>query len=163
MATRAPRRPRPAGARLSEMEAGAPATIFRITEEAEEDAGLLSYLEARALTPGPRSTLLARSEALGALPRDGPRGRATLGLRPAALIRVLPGEADPALSHHVPGAGGKRRPRPAPGSPRARPVRCTSGPPGRRCSTTCSRATPAAPSSRGWGAATRPAARAPTR
>ena len=29
-------------------------------------------------------------------------GRATLGLRPAALIRVLPGEADPALFHRVP-------------------------------------------------------------
>ena len=45
-------RRRPAGIRLSEMEAGSPATIYRITEEAEEDAGLLSYLEARALTPG---------------------------------------------------------------------------------------------------------------
>ena len=33
---------------------------------------------------------------------DGPRGRATLGLRPAALVRVLPGIADPALFHVVP-------------------------------------------------------------
>ncbi len=58
-------RRRPAGVPLSEMEAGAPATIFRITEEAEEDAGLLSYLEARALTPGrpdhdPRAQRIAR-------------------------------------------------------------------------------------------------------
>ena len=45
-------RRRPAGIRLSEIEAGTAATIYRITEEAEEDAGLLSYLEARALTPG---------------------------------------------------------------------------------------------------------------
>ncbi|MFL5640985.1 MAG: metal-dependent transcriptional regulator, partial [Chloroflexota bacterium] len=45
-------RRRPAGTRLSEMEAGSNATVYRITEEAEEDAGLLSYLEARALTPG---------------------------------------------------------------------------------------------------------------
>jgi hypothetical protein len=37
------------------MEAGSAATVYRITEEAEEDAGLLSYLEARALTPGARS------------------------------------------------------------------------------------------------------------
>src|SRR4026207_1283337 len=124
MATRAPRRPRPAGARLSEMEAGSPATIYRITEEAEEDAGLLSYLEARALTPGAPVTAPARPASLDSLTlagprggpppgahgsvragwegrdsrgRDGPRGRATRGLRPAALIRVLPGEADPAL------------------------------------------------------------------
>jgi len=35
---------------------------------------------------------------------NGPFGRATLGLRPAALIRVLQGEVDPALFHRVPGA-----------------------------------------------------------
>ena len=95
-------RRRPAGTRLSEIEAGTPATIYRITEEAEEDAALLSYLEARALTPGAHVTILARSESLDSLTLDGPRGRATLGLRPAALVRVLPGEADPALFHHVP-------------------------------------------------------------
>jgi len=95
-------RRRPAGVPLSEMEAGAPATIYRITEEAEEDAGLLSYLEARALTPGASVTILARSESLDSLTLDGPRGRATLGLRPAALVRVLPGDADPALFHRVP-------------------------------------------------------------
>ena len=95
-------RRRPAGVRLSEMEAGTGATIYRITEEAEEDAGLLSYLEARALTPGAVITILARSESLDSLTLDGPRGRATLGLRPAALVRVLPGVADPALFHRVP-------------------------------------------------------------
>jgi len=95
-------RRRPAGIRLSDTEAGTAATIYRITEEAEEDAGLLSYLEARALTPGAPITILARSESLDSLTLDGPRGRATLGLRPAALIRVLPGEADPALFHVVP-------------------------------------------------------------
>ena len=86
-------RRRPSGTPLSELESGTKATVLRITEEAEEDAGLLSYLEARAL---------ARSESLDSLTLDGPRGWATLGLRPAALIRVLPGEADPALFHHVP-------------------------------------------------------------
>jgi DtxR family Mn-dependent transcriptional regulator len=95
-------RRRPAGIPLSEMEAGHAATVYRITEEAEEDAGLLSYLEARALTPGAHITILARSESLDSLTLDGPRGRATLGLRPAALVRVLPGEADPALFHTVP-------------------------------------------------------------
>src|SRR4051812_1991767 len=98
-------RRRPAGTPLSEMEAGATATVYRITEEAEEDAGLLSYLEARALTPGAQISILARSESLDSLTLDGPRGRATLGLRPASLVRVLPGEADPALFHRVPARG----------------------------------------------------------
>jgi len=93
---------RPAGVRLSDIEAGARATVYRITEEAEEDAGLLSYLEARALKPGAPITILARSESLDSLTLDGPLGRATLGLRPAALVRVLPGDADPKLFHQVP-------------------------------------------------------------
>ncbi len=95
-------RRRPAGRRLSELESGSRATVLRITEEAEDDAGLLSYLEARALTPGALVSILARSESLDSLTLEGPRGRATLGLRPASLIRVLPGEADPALFHRVP-------------------------------------------------------------
>jgi len=95
-------RRRPRGTRLSEFEAGQHATIYRITEEAEEDAALLSYLEARALTPGAPITVLARSESLDSITLEGPRGRATLGLRPAGLIHALPGEADPALFHHVP-------------------------------------------------------------
>ena len=59
-----PRRPAAGrqGTPLSEVEAGQRATIYRITEEAEEDAGLLSYLEARALTPGAPVTVLARSD-----------------------------------------------------------------------------------------------------
>lgn len=93
---------RPPGVRLSEMEAGTHATIYRITEEAEEDAGLLSYLEARALRPGAPITILANSGSLDSLTLEGPLGRATLGLRPAALIRVLPGDADPTLFHRVP-------------------------------------------------------------
>ncbi len=97
-------RRRPAGELLSACEAGTRATIYRITEEAEEDAGLLSYLEARALTPGAPVTILARSESLDSLTLDGPRGRATLGLRPASLIRVVLGIADPALFHRVPTA-----------------------------------------------------------
>jgi DtxR family Mn-dependent transcriptional regulator len=99
-------RRRPAGTPLSEMESGSRATVYRITEEAEEDAALLSYLEARALTPGAHISVLARSESLDSLTLDGPRGRATLGLRPAALIRVLEGDADPALFHRVPSAPG---------------------------------------------------------
>jgi DtxR family Mn-dependent transcriptional regulator len=95
-------RRRPAGVRLSEVTAGEKATIYRITEEAEEDAGLLSYLEARGLRPGAGISVLARSESLDSMTLDGPLGRATLGLRPAALVRVIPGAADPALFHRVP-------------------------------------------------------------
>jgi DtxR family Mn-dependent transcriptional regulator len=93
---------RPAGMPLSQMEAGQEATIYRITEAAEEDKGLLSYLEARALQPGAAVNILARSESLDSLTLEGPIGRATLGLRPASLIHVLPGRADPALFHVVP-------------------------------------------------------------
>ena len=95
---------RPAGVAMSAVEAGQHATVYRITEAAEEDAALLSYLEARALTPGAPITVLANSASLDSITLEGPRGRATLGLRPAALIRVLLGEADPALFHHVPAA-----------------------------------------------------------
>src|SRR5438034_512258 len=101
-------RRRPSGELLSKMEAGTRATVYRITEEAEEDPALLSYLEARALTPGAHITVLARSESLDSMTLDGPRGRATLGLRPASLIHVLPGEADPSLFHRVPAQGSRR-------------------------------------------------------
>lgn len=97
-------RRRPAGVPLSTIPAGERATIYRVTEEAEEDPGLLGYLEARGLRPGAAVEILARSESLDSLTLDGPLGRATLGLRPAALIRVLQGEPDPALFHRPPGA-----------------------------------------------------------
>jgi DtxR family Mn-dependent transcriptional regulator len=90
-------RRRPAGIPLSEAEAGTDVTIYRITEEAEEDAALLSYLEARGLKPGTLVSVLARSESLDSLTLEGPFGRATLGLRPAALVRVLQGDADASL------------------------------------------------------------------
>jgi DtxR family Mn-dependent transcriptional regulator len=95
-------RRRPPGIPLSEIEAGEHATIYRITERAEEDKPLLSYLEARALQPGAAIVVLARSESLDSLTLDGPRGRATLGLRPASLVHVLRGAADQSLFHVVP-------------------------------------------------------------
>ena len=93
---------RPPGVPLAGLEAGERATIYRITEAAEEDPALLSYIEARGLTPGAHVTILARSASLDAVTLEGPFGRATLGLRPAGLVHVLRGEADPALFHHVP-------------------------------------------------------------
>jgi DtxR family Mn-dependent transcriptional regulator len=97
---------RPCGDPLSEVASGTRVTIYRITEAAEEDGGLLSYLEARGLRPGSQVTVLARSESTDSLTLDGPLGRATLGLRPAALIRVLSGEPDPALFHRLPARAG---------------------------------------------------------
>ncbi len=95
-------RKRPSGIPMSEAEAGADVTILRITEEAEEDAELLVYLEQQGLVPGTRAHVAEISRARDSVTIDGPRGRSTMGLRPAALIRVIPGEADPSLFHVVP-------------------------------------------------------------
>jgi DtxR family Mn-dependent transcriptional regulator len=92
---------RPAGEPLSDVDSGAEVTIYRITEAAEEDTGLLSYLEARGLRPGAAVRVLARSQSTDSLTLEGPLGRATLGLRPASLVRVLPGPPDPSLFHKV--------------------------------------------------------------
>ena len=97
---------RPEGLPLSEAEAGMRVTVYRITEAAEDDGGLVSYLQARGLRPGAQATILARSESTDSLTLDGPLGRATLGLRPAGLIRVIEGEPDPALFHQVPSRDG---------------------------------------------------------
>ncbi len=97
---------RPPGELLSEVSSGARVTIYRITEAAEDDTGLVSYLEARGLRPGVQVTILARSDSTDSLTLEGPLGRATLGLRPASLIRVLVGDPDPTLFHHVPSRAG---------------------------------------------------------
>ena len=101
-------RTRPRGIRLSEVEAGDEVTILRITEEAEEDVELLSYLEQQGLVPGAIARVLEISTARDAVTLQGPRGTGTLGLRPAALVRVLPGRADPALFHRLPVRGRPR-------------------------------------------------------
>lgn len=93
---------RPKGVRLSEVEPGTEVTIFRITEMAEEDRELLEYLEAQDLVPGAHATVVDVSTGRDSLTIDGPRGRGSLGLRPASLIRVLPGIADAGLFHQVP-------------------------------------------------------------
>jgi DtxR family Mn-dependent transcriptional regulator len=93
---------RPKGEPLAALEAGESATIYRVTEAAEADAALLSYLEARGLVPGAKITVLSRSASLDALTLDGPIGRASLGLRPAALVRVMRGAVDEGLFHQIP-------------------------------------------------------------
>ena len=97
---------RPDGLLLSEVGSGSQVTVYRITEAAEEDGGLVSYLEARGLRPGAQVTILARSESTDSLTLEGPLGRATLGLRPASLIRVLDGDPAPELFHQVPSRAG---------------------------------------------------------
>lgn len=95
-------RQRPAGMPLSEARPGSDVTIYRITEEAEEDAELLGYLEREGLVPGVVARVTDVSAARDALTIEGPRGTGTMGLRPAMLIRVLEGRADPSLFHRVP-------------------------------------------------------------
>ena len=85
--------------RCREMESGSKATVLRITEEAEEDAGLLSYLEARALTPGAHDHDPV-AERVARLP--DPRRAAR------------PGDARPAAGGADPGAARPRRSRPVP-------------------------------------------------
>jgi DtxR family Mn-dependent transcriptional regulator len=93
-------RSRPPGVPLSEIPPSTEVTIYRITEEAEEDIELLAYLERHELVPGASATVV--EVARDTVTLDGPGGRSTMGLRPAALIRVLPGRADRALFHTVP-------------------------------------------------------------
>ena len=95
-------RRRPAGVPLADVAAGSEVTVYRITEEAEEDAELLVYLEQHGLVPGAHARVSEVSTARDSITLEGPRGAGTMGLRPARLIRVLPGRADPALFHRVP-------------------------------------------------------------
>jgi DtxR family Mn-dependent transcriptional regulator len=100
---------RPAGIPMSEATPGTAITILRITEEAEEDADLLVYLQEQGLTPGVTVDVADSSTSRDSITLDGPMGRSSMGLRPASLIRVLPGVADPDLFHRVPQAVAKLR------------------------------------------------------
>jgi DtxR family transcriptional regulator, Mn-dependent transcriptional regulator len=100
--TEAIARQRPPGIPLSTFPSGSEATIYRITEEAEEDAALLSYLDARGLRPGAAVVVKASSDVVDTITVDGPRGSATFGMRPASLIFALPGSADEELFHRLP-------------------------------------------------------------
>ena len=93
---------RPAGVPLSQAHANSEVTIYRITEEAEEDAELLAYLEQNRLFPGAVVRVVEVSAGRDTISLDGPNGRSTIGRRPAELIRFLPGRADRALFHTVP-------------------------------------------------------------
>ncbi len=100
-------RRRPPGVALSLAEPGTEVTIYRITEEAEEDNELLVYLEQAGLVPGALARIVDVSAGRDSITLEGPRGRSTMGLRPASLIRVIPGAADPTLFHQVPPGVGR--------------------------------------------------------
>jgi DtxR family transcriptional regulator, Mn-dependent transcriptional regulator len=104
-------RARPAGIPLSKAESGTEVTILRITEEAEEDAELLAYLEDRRLIPGASARIVEVSAARDSMTVEGPAGPATLGLRPAGMVRVLAGKADPELFHRIPDQVSRPAPR----------------------------------------------------
>jgi DtxR family Mn-dependent transcriptional regulator len=102
---------RPAGFPMSEATEGHDITILRVTEEAEEDARLLTFLQEHDVRPG---TVFSVSEVaahiatmtLRAVDLPG-RGdldgrQVTIGLAAAAKLRVLDGRADPSLFHRVP-------------------------------------------------------------
>ena len=95
-------RRRPAGTPLSELESGSKATVLRITEEAEEDAGPAVLPRGAGAHAGcPDHDPRPLREPRFADARGTTRARDARP-SPAASIRVLDGDADPALFHVVP-------------------------------------------------------------
>jgi DtxR family Mn-dependent transcriptional regulator len=99
---------RPAGLPLSEAPEGVEVTILRVTEEAEEDARLLTFLQENDVRPGSVFEVTDVAEHIGTMtlraapPDAGARQEVTLGLVAASKIRMLEGRADPTLFHRVP-------------------------------------------------------------
>jgi len=99
---------RPAGNRMSDASSGSTITILRVTEEAEEDARLLTFLQENGVRPGHVFDVVDVAEHIGTMTLRRVNGEAmdghevTIGLVAAAKLRVLDGRADPALFHHVP-------------------------------------------------------------
>jgi DtxR family Mn-dependent transcriptional regulator len=95
---------RPTGIPLSGAAAGERITVLRVTEEAEEDARLLTFLQESGVRPGFAFDVVDVAEHIGTMTlRPAADGReVTIGLVAAAKLRVLPGPADPSLFHRVP-------------------------------------------------------------
>jgi DtxR family transcriptional regulator, Mn-dependent transcriptional regulator len=99
---------RPAGGRMSDAASGGTITVLRVTEEAEEDARLLTFLQENGVRPGHVFDVVDVAEHIGTMtlrrsdggPMDG--HEVTIGLVAAAKLRVLDGRADPSLFHRVP-------------------------------------------------------------
>lgn len=99
---------RPAGLRLSQARPGTDVTILRVTEEAEEDAALLTFLQENGVRPGHVFEVIAVAEHIGTMTLRRTAGgsqdghEVTIGLVAAAKLRMLEGRADQALFHRVP-------------------------------------------------------------
>ncbi len=98
---------RPAGLPLSQARSGGEVTILRVTEEAEEDARLLTFLQENGVRPGNVFAVVDVAEHIGTMTLrrtdDGSAAQeVTLGLAAAAKLRMLEGRADPSLFHRVP-------------------------------------------------------------
>lgn len=96
---------RPAGSQMSDAVEGSEITVLRVTEEAEEDARLLTFLQQNGVRPGSAFAVTEVAEHVGTMTlrpieRGGPD--VTLGLAAAAKLRVLEGRADASLFHRVP-------------------------------------------------------------
>ncbi|MGQ0607474.1 MAG: metal-dependent transcriptional regulator [Chloroflexota bacterium] len=99
---------RPSGLPLSDAAAGTDVTILRVTEEAEEDARLLTFLQENGVRPGHIFAVVDVATHIGTMtlrrvaggPDDG--HEVTIGLVAAAKLRMLEGRADQALFHRVP-------------------------------------------------------------
>ena len=99
---------RPAGERMSDARSGGTITVLRVTEEAEEDARLLSFLQENGVRPGHAFEVIDVAEHIGTMTLRRSDGGAsdghevTIGLVAAAKLRVLEGRADASLFHRVP-------------------------------------------------------------
>jgi DtxR family Mn-dependent transcriptional regulator len=99
---------RPAGRPLSEAQAGHDITVLRVTEEAEEDARLLTFLQENGVRPGNTFQVVEVAEHIGTMSLRRVAGAGsddqsvTIGLAAAAKLRILDGRADPSLFHRVP-------------------------------------------------------------
>jgi DtxR family transcriptional regulator, Mn-dependent transcriptional regulator len=99
---------RPAGLPLSTATSGTTVTILRVTEEAEEDARLLTFLQDNGVRPGHVFEVAEVAEHIGTMTLRRVSGGAedghevTIGLVAAAKLRMLEGRADQALFHRVP-------------------------------------------------------------
>ncbi|MEO6295366.1 MAG: metal-dependent transcriptional regulator [Candidatus Limnocylindria bacterium] len=99
---------RPAGLPLSAARAGSEVTILRVTEEAEEDARLLSFLQENGVRPGHVFEVVEVAGHIGTMTLRRAAGggqdghEVTIGLVAAAKLRMLEGRADQSLFHRVP-------------------------------------------------------------